>query len=69
MQETAYKPMDNPFRSRFVPIEEVINSAKLGNSSYQAVLFDTGEYGYFYTDDGTIDTLVYVRGDKRYILF
>ncbi len=68
LQEATYKPMDNPFRSQFVPIEEVINSTRLGNYSHHAVLFDTGEYGYLHTEDGTIETLSYVRGDKRYIL-
>ncbi len=69
LQETAYKAMDNPFGSQFVSIEEVIDSTKLGNHSYHAVLFDTGEYGYLYSEDGTIGSLFYVRGDIRYNIF
>ena len=69
LQETSYKPMNNPFRSQFVPIEKVINSTKIGNYSHQAVLFDTGEYGYIYTEDWTIGTLVYKRGDIVLRLF
>lgn len=69
LKETAYKLMDNPFNGQFVSIEEVIKSTGLGNYSHHAICFDTGEYGYIYTEDGTIGTLSYVRGDKRYILF
>lgn len=69
LQETTYKPMDDPFKSQFVSIEEVINSTKLGNYSHHAVLFDTGEYGYLHTEDGTIGTLSYVRGDMIFRLF
>jgi hypothetical protein len=69
LQESAYKPIDNPFRSQFISIEKVINSTKLGNYSHHAVHFDTGEYGYLHTEDGTIGTLSYVRGDKVFRLF
>lgn len=67
--ETAYRPMDNPFRNQFVPIEEVVNSTKLGNYSHHGVIFDTGEYGYLHTEDGTIGELAYVRGDMIFRLF
>lgn len=67
--ETAYRPMDNPFRDQFVPIEEVVNSTKLGNYSHHGVIFDTGEYGYLHTEDGTIGELAYVRGDMVFRLF
>lgn len=69
LQETIYKPMDNRFGNQFVPIEEVIDSTMLGNYSHHAVLFDTGEYGYLHTEDWTISTLSYVRGDKVFRLF
>lgn len=69
LKETNYVQMEKPFGSQFVSIEEVIDSTKLGNYSHSAVLFDTGEYGYLHTEDGTIGTLSYVRGDKRYFLF
>ena len=69
LQETTYKPMKDSFRDQFVPIEEVINSTKLGNFSHLAVRFDTGEYGYLHTEDGTIGTLSYVRGDMVLRLF
>lgn len=69
LKETTYKPMDNPFKSHFIPIEEVINSTRLGYYSHQAVLFDTGDYGYICTEDGTVGTLTYVRDNEKYILF
>ena len=69
LQEIAHKAMDNPFGSQFASIVEVINSTVLGNYSHHAVLFDTGEYGYLHTEDGTIGTLSYVRGDKVFRLF
>ncbi len=57
LKETAYMAMENPFRSEFVLIEEVISSTKLSNHSHHAVLFDTGEYGYLHSEDGKIGTL------------
>ena len=69
LQDTAYMQMENSFKSQFVPIEEVINSTRLGNYSHHAVHFDTAEYGYLHTEDGTIGTLSYVRGDMVFKLF
>lgn len=69
LQEITYKQMDNPFGSQFVFIGEVIDSTKLGNHSYHAIQFDTGEYGYLYSENGTIGSLLYVRGDMKYHLF
>jgi beta-lactamase regulating signal transducer with metallopeptidase domain len=69
LQETTYKPMEDLFKSHFVPIEEVINTTKLGNYSHHAVYFGPDEYGYLHTEDGTIGALSYVRGDTRYNLF
>ena len=69
LQEIAHKTMNNPFGSQFASIVDVINSTKLGNYSHLAVLFDTGEYGYLHTEDGTIGALSYVRGDKVFRLF
>ena len=69
LKKITYKEMENPFRSEFVPIEDVINSTKLGNYSHHAVHFDTGEYGYLYTEDGTIGALSYVRGKMVYAIF
>lgn len=68
LKETTYMQMENPFRNQFISIEEVIDSTKLGNHSHSAVLFVTGDYGYLHSEDGTIGTLAYVRGDMRYIL-
>ena len=31
--------------------------------------FNNGEYGYLYSENGTLGTLVYIRGDKSYGLF
>jgi hypothetical protein len=41
--------MEKRFTS--VPIEDVIDSTKLGIYSYNAARFDTGEYGYLQTSD------------------
>lgn len=67
LQETDYKPMKNPFGSQFVPIAEAINS-ETGNYSYNAVRFDTNEYGLLHTYDWTLGTLSYGRGDMIYRL-
>jgi beta-lactamase regulating signal transducer with metallopeptidase domain len=69
LKETTHMPMEKPFGSQFVSIEDVVNSTKLGNHSHHAVLFDTGEHGYLHTEDGTIGTLSYVRGDMVFKLF
>jgi beta-lactamase regulating signal transducer with metallopeptidase domain len=69
LYETKYERMNDRFGSNFVPIEDVINSQNLGNYSYNAVKFDTGEYGYLHIYNWTLDTLSYVRGDMMYDLF
>ena len=69
LRETAYQKMKDRFSSRFVPIEDVINSSEIGSYSHNAVRFDTGEYGYLHTSDGTLGTLSYVRDDMMYALF
>lgn len=69
LQETTYKPMENPFRSQFVSTEKVINSTLLGTYSYNAVRFDRGEFGYLRSDDQTLGTLSYVREDMIYTIF
>jgi beta-lactamase regulating signal transducer with metallopeptidase domain len=69
LQQTAYTPMVNSFKNKLVPIEEATGSTGLGNYSYHAFKFDTGEYGYLHTSDWTLGTLSYVRGDMRYDLF
>ncbi|WP_246552286.1 M56 family metallopeptidase [Vallitalea pronyensis] len=69
LYEKTYKPMDKPFSSQFVSIDEVINSKKFGNYSFEVVRFDTGEYGYLQTSDWTLGSLTYVRGDMVYTLF
>lgn len=66
-QEVPYQRMEKYFTS--VPIEDVIDSTKLGIYSYNAARFDTGDYGYLYTSDWTLGTLSYVRGDMMYALF
>lgn len=67
--ETTYERMNDRFGSNFVPIEDVVDSRNLGNYSYNAVRFDTGEYGYLHISDWTLGTLTYVRGDMVYALF
>ena len=66
--ETNYSPMENSFQSKLVEIKQAIGKCN-GSLSYYAVQFDSGEYGYLTSDDGTLGTLDYVRGDKRYPLF
>lgn len=68
LAETVYKPLDDPFESRFVPIEEAVNS-DTGTYSYKAVKFDADEYGLLYTYDWTLGTLYYRRGDMKFSLF
>jgi len=67
LQEKPYQQMEKRFRG--VPIEDVIDSTKLGTYSYNAASFDNGEYGYLHASDWTIATLSYVRGDMVYALF
>ncbi len=74
LAETAYQPMENRFTA-FVDAEDPgyqkIYQKATGSScsSYRAVHFDTGDYGYLATTDWTLDTLIYVRGDIAYRLF
>lgn len=67
LQEAPYQRMEKRFTS--VPIADVIDSTVLGSYSYNAVKFDTGEYGYLHTSEWTLGTLSYVRGDMMYSLF
>ncbi len=67
LQEAPYQRMEERFDT--VPIEDVIDSTKLGIYSYNAVSFDTGEYGYLHASGWTLGALSYVRGDKVYALF
>ncbi|BCZ47181.1 hypothetical protein psyc5s11_32480 [Clostridium gelidum] len=66
--ETNYRPMENSFQSQLVEIGKAINKRN-GALSYYAVQFDSGEYGYLTSGEGTLKTLDYVRGDKIYSLF
>lgn len=68
LREKAYQQMKGPYGSEFVSMEK-LNTTRPGNYSYHAVRFDTGEYGYLHTEDETIGTLSYIRGDKVYKLF
>lgn len=67
LKEASYQQMENRFRGD--PIEDVVDSTKLGMYSYNAVKFDTNEYGYLYSPDGTLATLSYVRKDRMYPVF
>lgn len=69
LQEMPYERMSDRFGSNFVPMEDVVNSKQLGLYSYNAVKFDTGEYGYLHTSDWTLGTFIYVRDDMVYKLF
>lgn len=68
LMKTAYGKTDAYFSS-FVPTDKVIVSETAGTHSYQAVKFDTGEYGYLHTSDWTLGSLTYVRGNMVYELF
>ena len=57
LQETAYKPMMDSFKSQFVPIEEAADPVS-GNYSYHAVKFDTGEYGYLHSSGWTSERFI-----------
>jgi hypothetical protein len=67
LQEIPYQRMEERFSA--VPIEDAIDSTKLGIYSYNAARFDTGEYGYLHASDWTLGTLSYVRGDMMFALF
>ena len=69
LQEMPYERMSNRFGSNFVSIKDVVDSKQLGLYSFDAVKFDTGEYGYLHTSDWTLGTFTYVRGDMVYKLF
>ncbi len=69
LRETVFEPMSNRFGSRFVPTEELHGPEEIAHYSHNAVRFDTGEYGLLYTDDWTLGTLSYSRGDMVYALF
>ena len=72
LEETIYEPdesIDDSFGSQFVSIEKVVDSTSLGLYSHHAVRFSTDDYGYIYTEDGTIGRLTYVRGNTAYKLF
>jgi len=69
LQEMPYKRMSDQFGSNFVPIEDVVDSKQLGLYSYNAIKFDTGEYGYLHTSDWRLGTFTYIRDDMIYRLF
>lgn len=68
LREMAYESMDARYTS-LVDTVEAIGNPTNGFSSYSAVRFGTGEYGYIHTSDWKIGTLAYVRGDTVYELF
>jgi hypothetical protein len=68
LQETSFEARSDSFNN-FVPIDTVVASSVLGGCSYFAVEFDSGEYGYLFSSDETLDTLSYVREDTVYRLF
>lgn len=68
LQETNFEARNDRFKS-FVPIETIIDYSVIGNYSHLAVEFNSGEYGYLYASDGTLDTLSYVREGTVYRLF
>jgi len=65
--ETNYSHMENSFQGQLVETGKAIGKHN-GSLSYFSVHFDSGEYGYL-TAKGTLGTLDYIRGDKRYSLF
>ena len=66
--EANYSPMENSFKNKLVEIGTAIGN-RSGRLSCFAVQFNSGEYGYLTSNDLTLGTLDYVRGDKRYSLF
>ena len=68
LQKSSFHQMEKAFGSQFVPVGEAVDLA-LGTYSYNAVKFDTNEYGFLYTSDWTLGTLTYIRGSVSYNLF
>ena len=66
--ETNYSPMENSFQDQLVEIGKAIGK-RGGSLSCFAVQFNSGDYGYLASNDCTLATLDYVRGNKRYSLF
>lgn len=66
LQEVPYQPLEHAFE--LIPTEEVLDS-DMGNYSYNAVRFDTNDYGVLHTYDWTLATLSYRRGDRTFSLF
>jgi hypothetical protein len=67
LHEMNYSKMKDSFQSHLVDINEAIGKRN-GDLSIYAVKLESGEYGYLF-GDGTLGTLEYVCGDKRYSLF
>ncbi|MDR3208001.1 MAG: hypothetical protein LBT60_06670 [Oscillospiraceae bacterium] len=64
-----YTEMENPF-DRLVWTADVLGGYdKVGYHSFKSVSFDDGTFGWLLTDDMTMGTLKYERGDESYILF
>ncbi|WP_252229721.1 MULTISPECIES: hypothetical protein [unclassified Clostridium] len=68
LQQAKYKPMNNSFKDKLIPIETLTDNPN-ANFSYGAVQFGADDYGYITTYDFTIGTLDYVRNDTAYSLF
>lgn len=66
IKKITYKPMEHSI-SRLITYDEI----ELENTinSYYCIKFNEDDYGYLITEDFTIDTLKYVRGDKTYNIF
>jgi hypothetical protein len=67
LHEMNYSQMKDSFESHLVDIKEAMGKRN-GALSHYAVKLESGEYGYL-IGDGTLGTLEYVCGDKRYSLF
>lgn len=61
-----YKPLENPFELSLTP-EAIMNSSSL--CSFESVKFKNGDIGYLVLTDNTINSLEYIRSNKRFKIF
>lgn len=66
LMKTDYTPLNNSFQ--LIKTQDIINETS-GIYSYAAVKFQNGDFGYLNLKGNSINSLEYVRGNKRIIIF
>lgn len=66
LMKRDYIPLNNSFK--LVKTQDIINETT-GLYSYGAVKFQDGEFGYLTLKDNTMNSLEYIRGNKRIKVF